>query len=214
MTRIDFAFGAPDRLRTACQVARKRYLAGQRLVVYCRDGSRLASFDRMLWAFDDISFVPHVLANDPLAADTPVVLTASDPLKASEKLVQAGSRNPGCSTWMTSARPVSRVSNASWKSSPTSPTTSRPRASAGASTRTRATPRTATISAASQTPEPPLAAGRAFSPSGVPMPLIPTTPASLPSPSGSNRRMTTRRRPWRRHGSPPRLSATTTPFPC
>ena len=89
MTRIDFAFGAPDRLRTACQVARKRYLAGQRLVV-CRDGSRLASFDRMLWAFDDISFVPHVLANDPLAADTPVVLTASDPLKASEKLVQAG----------------------------------------------------------------------------------------------------------------------------
>ena len=62
MTRIDFAFGAPDRLRTACQVARKRYLAGQRLVVYCRDGSRLASFDRMLWAFDDISFVPHVLA--------------------------------------------------------------------------------------------------------------------------------------------------------
>ena len=162
MTRIDFAFGAPDRLRTACQVARKRYLAGQRLVVYCRDGSRLASFDRMLWAFDDISFVPHVLANDPLAADTPVVLTASDPLKASEKLVQAGSRNPGCSTWMTSARPVSRVSNASWKSSPTSPTTSRPRASAGASTRTRATPRTATISAASQTPEPPLAAAVHF----------------------------------------------------
>ena len=94
MTRIDFAFGAPDRLRTACQVARKRYLAGQRLVVYCRDGSRLASFDRMLWAFDDISFVPHVLANDPLAADTPVVLTASDPLKASEKLVQAGQPQP------------------------------------------------------------------------------------------------------------------------
>ena len=156
MTRIDFAFGAPDRLRTACQVARKRYLAGQRLVVYCRDGSRLASFDRMLWAFDDISFVPHVLANDPLAADTPVVLTASDPLKASEKLVQAGSRNPGCSTWTTSALPVSRVSNACWKSSPTSRRQAG-RAPAGASTRTRATPRTATISAASQTPEPPLA---------------------------------------------------------
>jgi DNA polymerase IIIc chi subunit len=50
MTRIDFAFGAPDRLRMACQVVRKRYLAGQRLVVYCREGSRLAQFDRMLWA--------------------------------------------------------------------------------------------------------------------------------------------------------------------
>ncbi|MGZ0843332.1 DNA polymerase III subunit chi, partial [Klebsiella pneumoniae subsp. pneumoniae] len=50
MTRIDFAFGAPDRLRMACQVVRKRYLAGQRLVVYCTEGSRLAAFDRMLWA--------------------------------------------------------------------------------------------------------------------------------------------------------------------
>lgn len=82
MTRIDFAFGAPDRLRMACQVVRKRYLAGQRLVVYCKEGSRLTAFDRMLWAFDDTSFVPHVLANDPLAAETPVVLTAGDPGQA------------------------------------------------------------------------------------------------------------------------------------
>jgi len=84
MTRIDFAFGAPDRLRMACQVVRKRFLAGQRLVVYCRDGSRLAAFDRMLWAFDDTSFVPHVLANAPLAPETPVVLTAGDPQQAAQ----------------------------------------------------------------------------------------------------------------------------------
>ena len=84
MTRIDFAFGAPDRLRMACQVVRKRVLAGQRLVVYCKDGSRLAAFDRMLWAFDDTSFVPHVLANDPLAPETPVVLTAGDPQQAAQ----------------------------------------------------------------------------------------------------------------------------------
>ncbi len=82
MTRIDFAFGAADRLRAACQAARKRYQAGQRLVVYCADGARLAAFDRMLWAFDDISFVPHVLATDPLAADTPVILTAAAPQAA------------------------------------------------------------------------------------------------------------------------------------
>ncbi len=82
MTRIDFAFGAPDRLRAACQTARKRYLAGQRLIVYCADGSRLSAFDRMLWAFDDTAFVPHVLARDALAADTPVVLTATDPRQA------------------------------------------------------------------------------------------------------------------------------------
>jgi len=83
--RIDFAFGAGDRLRAACQTARKRYLAGHRLVVYCGDGARLSAFDRMLWAFDDISFVPHVLATDPLAADTPVLLTAADPQVARER---------------------------------------------------------------------------------------------------------------------------------
>jgi DNA polymerase-3 subunit chi len=79
MARIDFAFGAPDRLRTACQVVRKQYLAGQRMVVFCTDPARLTAFDRMLWAFDDTSFVPHVLASDALAPQTPVVLTASPP---------------------------------------------------------------------------------------------------------------------------------------
>ncbi|AZY48631.1 DNA polymerase III subunit chi [Bordetella avium] len=82
MTRIDFAFGAADRLRAACQTARKRYLAGQRLIVYCSDANRLSAFDRLLWAFDDISFVPHVLARDALAAHTPIVLTATNPQQA------------------------------------------------------------------------------------------------------------------------------------
>jgi len=77
--QVDFAFGAPDRLRTACQIARKRYLAGDRLLVYCSDGARLTAFDRLLWAFDDISFIPHVRADDRLAPETPVVLTASSP---------------------------------------------------------------------------------------------------------------------------------------
>lgn len=94
MTRIDFAFGAPDRLGMACQVVRKRYLAGQRLVVYCKEGSRLAAFDRMLWAFDDTSFVPHVLANDPLAAETPVILTAGDPWQAAQAAVADGQPQP------------------------------------------------------------------------------------------------------------------------
>lgn len=93
MTRIDFAFGAADRLRTACQIARKRYLAGQRLIVFCNDGARLQEFDRMLWAFDDISFIPHVLATDPLVPDTPVILTAASPQEAA-RLISADKGKP------------------------------------------------------------------------------------------------------------------------
>ena len=211
MTRIDFAFGAPDRLRTACQVARKR-LAGQRLVVYCRDGSRLASFDRMLWAFDDISFVPHVLANDPLAADTPVVLTASDPLKASEKLVQAGQPQPWLLNLDDECPPGFEGFERLLEIVSDEPTTSRPRASAGASTRTRATPRTATISAASQTPEPPLggpcifAIGSPHAPHSYD-PGIPTLTQRVEPPHDDAPASVAPPRP-------PRLSATTTPFPC
>lgn len=74
MARVDFAFGAPNRLRLACDVARKHYLAGRRLLVYCRDDGMLARFDRLLWGFEPTAFVPHVRAGDPLEADTPVVL--------------------------------------------------------------------------------------------------------------------------------------------
>lgn len=79
MARIDFAFGAPHRLRTACEVVHKHYLAGRRMVVYTRDVQRLAYFDRLLWGFDSAAFVPHVNSDDPLAPHTPIVLTASQP---------------------------------------------------------------------------------------------------------------------------------------
>ena len=79
MARVDFAFGAPDRLRTACLVTRKRYLAGQTVLAYSADAQRLAAFDRLLWAFDPVSFVPHVGVDDPLATDTPVVLSMAAP---------------------------------------------------------------------------------------------------------------------------------------
>jgi len=82
--QIDFAFGCRDRLHTACLIARKRCHAGQRLVVYCSNISRLNTFDRMLWAFDETSFIPHVHVDDPLASSTPVVLTAASPKLAQQ----------------------------------------------------------------------------------------------------------------------------------
>lgn len=82
MSRVDFAFGAPNRLRMACEVVRKHYLAGRRLVVYTQDAQRLAHFDRLLWSFDPAAFIPHVMADDPLAGSTPVILAAAGPLPA------------------------------------------------------------------------------------------------------------------------------------
>jgi len=78
-TRVDFAFGAADRLLKACEVTHKQVAAGRRLVVYTRSQPRLAKFDRLLWQFDATAFVPHVMSGDPLAARTPVLLEAGAP---------------------------------------------------------------------------------------------------------------------------------------
>src|SRR5690606_29002572 len=79
MSRVDFAFGAVDRLRTACDTVRKQFLSGRRLVVYAADRSLLKRFDHMLWGFEATAFIPHVWVNDPLAETTPVLLTVDPP---------------------------------------------------------------------------------------------------------------------------------------
>lgn len=81
-TRVDFAFGADHRLRAACQVVHRHYLAGHRLVVHAGDAQRLAWFERLLWSFDSAAFVPHARPGDAMAAHARVVLTHDDPVHA------------------------------------------------------------------------------------------------------------------------------------
>jgi len=71
--------------------------AGHKVVVYCEDTRRLASFDRLLWEFAPLSFIPHVSVRHPLAERTPVLLTASDadvPASHRQVLVNLGERMP------------------------------------------------------------------------------------------------------------------------
>ena len=78
MARIDFAFGATEKIAQACQTTLKQYLAGHQIVVYCSDVQRLNAFDHKLWAVEPTAFVPHVMATDPLAEQTPIWLVSSD----------------------------------------------------------------------------------------------------------------------------------------
>ena len=77
MTRIDFHFNTPDKLSYACRIVRKAHAAGQPVVVYCSDTARLHDFDQALWSFSPLDFLPHCYAHDPLAANTPILLTSS-----------------------------------------------------------------------------------------------------------------------------------------
>jgi DNA polymerase-3 subunit chi len=95
MTRIDFHVNVQDRLAYACRLVRKIYRSGRPVVVCCDDPERLAAFDRELWVFDPQDFVPHVMADDGLAAETPVLLAVSpDGLPRHEVLVNLGDATP------------------------------------------------------------------------------------------------------------------------
>jgi DNA polymerase-3 subunit chi len=77
--RVDFyvseAAGADARVRLACRVAEKAYLAKQTVVVLFDDSEALRHFDEKLWTFGDGTFVPHDIVTAEGACDSPVALT-------------------------------------------------------------------------------------------------------------------------------------------
>lgn len=47
------------------------------MLVFATDKEVSASLDRMLWTYPALSFVPHCMAESPLARETPIVITNS-----------------------------------------------------------------------------------------------------------------------------------------
>lgn len=75
MTRIDFHSKIPDKLSYACRLIRKAQAANTKLVVLAEDREQLNNIDSLLWTFSEQDFLPHVIAGDSLAAQTPIILT-------------------------------------------------------------------------------------------------------------------------------------------
>jgi DNA polymerase-3 subunit chi len=78
VTTIDFYFNADDRLQVACRLAGKAVSQGKRVLVHAPDAELAGRFDRMLWTWQALSFVPHCAAHDPLAAETPVLIAGGE----------------------------------------------------------------------------------------------------------------------------------------
>jgi DNA polymerase-3 subunit chi len=78
MTRIDFHTNIPDKLAYACRLARKAYASQGKVVLLAEDAGQAAQLNEALWTIGDTDFIPHVMAGDPLAAETPVIVADSD----------------------------------------------------------------------------------------------------------------------------------------
>jgi DNA polymerase-3 subunit chi len=94
MTRIDFHSNVGDSLLYACRLVRKAYQAGQPTIVLA-EPPRLRAFDEQLWTFSALDFVPHCYADNPLAAQTPIVLAATlDKVPHYQVLLNLGAEVP------------------------------------------------------------------------------------------------------------------------
>jgi DNA polymerase-3 subunit chi len=96
MTRIDFHTNISDKLSYACRLARKAYSAGGKLVLLAEDAEQAARLNDALWNLSETDFLPHVMAGDPLAAQTPIIVADSDDaeLPHADMLVNLTRRTP------------------------------------------------------------------------------------------------------------------------
>jgi DNA polymerase-3 subunit chi len=78
MTRIDFHSNVADKIAYACRLVRKARAANCRAVIVGSDQEQLAALDTALWTFSEQDFLPHVMADDALAAQTPIILATND----------------------------------------------------------------------------------------------------------------------------------------
>jgi DNA polymerase III subunit chi len=96
MTRVDFYSNVPDKVAYACRLVRKARAANCKIVLLVMDRADLAVLDQALWTFSELDFLPHVPATDPLAANTPIILTDNDQaeLPHHEVLINLSARTP------------------------------------------------------------------------------------------------------------------------
>ncbi|MHA0111057.1 DNA polymerase III subunit chi, partial [Klebsiella pneumoniae] len=73
-----FHSNVPQKIAYVCRLVRKARASGATLVLRTPDRAELQQLDQALWSFSEQDFLPHVMAGDPLAAQTPIILTADD----------------------------------------------------------------------------------------------------------------------------------------
>ena len=88
MTEIAFHFNAQDKWGYACRLLRKAVVKGSRVAVTA-EPDVLAEFDRGLWAFSPVDFVPHcaVTGDAGMVSASPVVLCEAPELAPHQEVL-------------------------------------------------------------------------------------------------------------------------------
>ena len=95
MTQIFFYHNAADRITAAAALIGKAFVQKKALLVYAPDAEVASTLDRQLWIQPPTGFIPHVGADSPLAAETPVLIASQlESLPQNERLFNLSAEIP------------------------------------------------------------------------------------------------------------------------
>ena len=76
MTQVDFYIlnktQENETEQFACLLAEKAFRKGHKIHIHTTDNNQTERMDRLLWTYNDQSFLPHVTMNHELQAETPI----------------------------------------------------------------------------------------------------------------------------------------------
>jgi DNA polymerase-3 subunit chi len=76
MTRVDFHSQVSDKIHYTCRLIRKARAADCQILVLSQNEEQARTLNQALWNFSTTDFLPHVLIEDPLATQTPILIAA------------------------------------------------------------------------------------------------------------------------------------------
>lgn len=96
MTRVDFHSQVADKIHYSCRLIRKARAANCQILVLSQDAQQAQTLDQALWTFSASDFLPHVMLDDPLAPQTPIIITTTlrDALPHYELLINLSQQLP------------------------------------------------------------------------------------------------------------------------
>jgi DNA polymerase-3 subunit chi len=74
MTSVHFYHNTEDPISLVCELAGNAHRGGRKAVIISPDMALAQRLDRQLWTADPGGFIPHVMSDSPLAAETPIII--------------------------------------------------------------------------------------------------------------------------------------------
>jgi len=106
MTQVDFYILKHAPLEQAeifiCQLTEKIFNKGHRILIHTADKDQEERLDKLLWSFDDTSFIPHIATSNVNCSDETVLKTPihlsfkSDQTSIDDVLINLKSETPDC----------------------------------------------------------------------------------------------------------------------